>query len=73
MKIIIGCDHAGFLLKETITKYLAASKIDVIDVGCNSTDSVDYPDFAHEVVKSMSTNCVDLDILICGNNYGNIF
>ena len=46
MKIAIGADHAGYELKEELKKLLAAKKIDVEDVGCFSTESVDYPDYA---------------------------
>ncbi len=44
-KIIIGCDHAGFPLKETIRQYLANMGYDITDVGTDNRDPVDYPDF----------------------------
>ena len=50
-RIVIGSDHAGFELKECLKEYLKSKKIEVIDFGCNSTESVDYPDVAIKVAK----------------------
>ena len=70
MKLAIGCDHAGFELKEELKKYLSDKKIDIIDKGTYSLDSVDYPDFAHAVSNSVINTEVDLGILICGSGNG---
>jgi len=70
MKLAIGCDHAGFELKEDLKKYLSDKKIDIIDKGTYSLDSVDYPDFAHTVSNSVTNSEVDLGILICGSGNG---
>ena len=51
MKIIIGSDHAGFEYKEDLIGLLKEKNIDFIDCGCDSPDSVDYPDYAHEAVS----------------------
>ena len=53
MKIGIACDHAGFTHKENLKNYLKEKEIEVIDFGCYSKESVDYPDFAHELAKSI--------------------
>ncbi len=69
MKISIGSDHAGFELKELIKKFLAEKGIDVSDKGTYSTDSTDYPEFAHAVAEEV-TNNENLGILICGSANG---
>jgi ribose 5-phosphate isomerase B len=70
MKIIIGADHAGFLLKETIKKHLQANGIEVKDAGCYSEDRVDYPDFAHAVAHAVEKKEYPFGILICGSANG---
>lgn len=49
MKIAIGCDHGGYLLKQDILIWLEEHDIDFEDVGCFSTESVDYPVYAEKV------------------------
>ena len=68
-KIIIASDHAGFRLKETIKKFLIKKKRNVLDLGTNNTNSVDYPDFAHALSKKMKNNN-HFGILICGSGTG---
>lgn len=70
MKVVIGADHAGFDLKAVIIKYLDNLEIEVDDKGTDSADSVNYPDFAHEVAKSISKNADAIGILICGSANG---
>lgn len=67
MKIYIGSDHAGFLLKEEIIKALSNS-YQVVDCGTKSTESVDYPDFAKAVCSSMQEG--DYGILVCYTGIG---
>ncbi len=68
-KIIIGSDHAGFKLKELIKKYLIKLNYQYEDVGTNSEESCDYPDFAYKVAKKVSeTN--SRGIVICGTGIG---
>ena len=69
MKIAIGCDHAGFDLKENLKENLLADKT-ITDKGCFSADSVDYPDFAHQVAIAVEKGEVDFGILICGSANG---
>ena len=47
LKLGIACDHAGFALKQTVIAWLQEQGVQVTDYGCPSTDSCDYPDFAH--------------------------
>lgn len=70
MKIAIGCDHAGFPYKEGIIKVLNKEKIEVVDKGTYTSDSVDYPDFVHPVAELVESGEVDLGILICGSGNG---
>jgi len=69
MKLAIGSDHAGFSLKERIKEHLGEDH-ELIDFGCFSEDSVDYPDFAHPVAKAVESNEVELGILMCGSGNG---
>ena len=69
-KIVLASDHAGFKLKENIKFYLRKKMNKVIDLGTNSTDSVDYPDYAHLLSKKMKKNNNQFGILICGTGIG---
>jgi ribose 5-phosphate isomerase B len=70
MKLAIGCDHAGFELKETLKTYLVEKGFELVDKGTYSLDSVDYPDFAHAVSIAIEKGQVGLGILICGSGNG---
>lgn len=70
MKIAIGCDHAGYKLKEYLVKYLSDKKIVVKDFGTYSEERADYPDFAHAVSIAVENKEYDLGILICGSGNG---
>ncbi|WP_448535923.1 ribose 5-phosphate isomerase B [Pseudothermotoga sp.] len=70
MRIALGCDHAGFRLKEAIKAYLASKEFKVIDEGTYSEDAVDYPDLAKKVVHDIKENRADFGILICGTGIG---
>ena len=68
--IAIGCDHAGYELKKFIKNFLNSAGYNVIDKGTNSLDSVDYPDFAHQVAEEVANNKVEFGVLICGSANG---
>ena len=70
IKIALGADHAGFLLKEELKLYLAQLKYDVIDYGTYSIERADYPDFAHPVALAVENNEFDFGILVCGSGNG---
>ncbi|NIM89968.1 MAG: ribose 5-phosphate isomerase B [Candidatus Aminicenantes bacterium] len=70
MKIIIGSDHAGFKLKAKIKKYLKMKKIEYLDLGTDSLESVDYPDYALKVAKQVAGNKDSRGILVCGTGTG---
>jgi len=70
MKIGIACDHAGFEYKEKLKEYLSSKGKEIKDFGCYSEESVDYPDFAHQLAKSIESNTNDLGIQFCGTGNG---
>ncbi|WP_409300288.1 ribose 5-phosphate isomerase B [Peribacillus sp. SCS-155] len=70
MQIGIGSDHNGFQLKEQIKDFLEQKGIDVVDYGCYSPESTDYPDVAFEVAKEISSGKIERGVLICGTGIG---
>jgi ribose 5-phosphate isomerase B len=70
MKITIGGDHAGYEYKEAVLALLKKAGHQVTDFGPFDANSVDYPDFAHPVGKSVDTGEADLGIVICGSGNG---
>lgn len=70
MRIVLAADHGGFLLKESIKESLLQAGRDVVDVGCDSGGSVDYPDFADKAVSCMLRGDCQMGILICGTGIG---
>ena len=70
MKIGLACDHAGFDYKEELKKYLESKNIILNDFGCYSNESVDYPDFAHQLAKSIENNENEIGIQFCGTGNG---
>lgn len=68
--VVIGSDHAGFELKEKVKDYLKAKNINCEDIGCNNTESVDYPDYASKLASLISNGAYKKGILICGTGIG---
>jgi ribose 5-phosphate isomerase B len=69
-KIAIVSDHAGYILKERLYKYLIDESYEVKDFGCFSEEVVDYPDFGHPLAEAVSSGEFDLGISICGTGNG---
>jgi len=69
-EIIIASDHAGFEMKQEIIKHLLSRNIKVIDLGTNTLDSVDYPDFGHKLGEEISNGNFEKAISICGSGNG---
>ena len=69
-EIAIGCDHAGFTLKECIKKYLNENKLEINDFGTFSEDSTDYAEYAHLVANYVNKEEDIVGILICGSGNG---
>jgi RpiB/LacA/LacB family sugar-phosphate isomerase len=70
MRIVLGADHAGFELKQNLVAFVRDLGHEVLDVGTNSTQAVDYPDFAEKVGLALRGNQADRGILICGSGVG---
>ncbi len=69
-KIAIGCDHAGFEMKDALKKSLQEQGRVVNDFGTHNLESADYPDFAHPVANAVESGESTLGILICGSANG---
>ena len=69
-KIAIACDHGGYELKLQIIKHLEERGFEVCDFGCDSTKSVDYPDYALPASLAVAKGECELGILICGTGIG---
>ena len=70
MRIVLGGDHAGFDLKQSLVEELRRGPHEVLDVGTDSTTPVDYPDFAEKVGLALREGRADRGILICGSGVG---
>jgi len=70
MTIAIGCDHAGFELKNEIISLLKDLSIECIDYGTKGPESIDYPDIGEKVSEAVSTGKIEKGILICGTGIG---
>ena len=70
MKIVVGCDHGGFPLKDIVIESVNAAGHEVIDVGTFSADAVDFPDFTKKVGEKIQSGEAERGILICGSGIG---
>ena len=70
MRIALGADHAGVQLKADIKKFLDERGVPYTDLGTNTTDSVDYPDFAEAVAHAVADGSHDRGLLFCGSGIG---
>lgn len=70
MRIAVACDHGGFVQKDAIVEHLKSLGHEVFDLGTNSEDSVDYPDFADRAARMVSRGEAERAVLICGTGIG---
>jgi len=70
VKIAFGCDHGGFVFKKDIVTLLEQSGCTILDMGCFSEESVDYPDFAAAVCAALQDGRAQRGILVCGTGIG---
>ena len=70
MRIAIGCDHRGLKFKQFVIKLIAEAEHSYEDLGCFTTDSVDYPDIAKKVAEAVTGGYFERGILICGTGIG---
>lgn len=70
MKVAMASDHGGFELKNTLKQELIAMGHEVVDFGCDSTASVDYPDYGYKAAKAVATGECEKGVVICGTGIG---
>ena len=70
MKIVLGCDHAGFNIKDAVIAHLQEQGHEIVEVGTFSADSCHYPIFAHAACEKILDGTCKLGILICGTGIG---
>ena len=70
MRIAIGSDHAGFVLKEMLRTWLIEQGHDVLDLGAHSDERVDYPHFGALVGRAVAAGEVELGVAVCGSGQG---
>jgi ribose 5-phosphate isomerase B len=68
--IAVASDHAGFDLKEILKRDLQEAGLEVLDLGTNSTQSVDYPDFGSAMADAVASGKADRGVLVCGTGIG---
>ena len=70
MKIAIGSDHAAFDERQAVARALGDAGHEVIDLGCETTASVDYPDYAAKVARAVADGTAERGVLLCGSGIG---
>jgi ribose 5-phosphate isomerase B len=70
MKVAIGADHAGFALKERVEQYLKSKGYTVLDMGTDSAESTDYPQYAFKVAEAVRDGRADRGVLVCDSGNG---
>lgn len=71
MRVAIASDHAGFEQKQMLVDFLVKEpEVEVVDMGPDSDDRVDYPDFAAKVAQAVASGAVDRGVLVCGTGIG---
>jgi len=69
-RIAIACDHAGYDLKSVLKDELTGLGYEIVDLGTDGPDSVDYPDYGYAVASALRTGKVDRGVLVCGSGIG---
>ena len=70
MKVAVGCDHGGFVLKDAVISTLEELGAQVVDMGTYSTESVDYPIYGKKVADAVANGECDLGVVMCGTGIG---
>ena len=70
MRIALSADHAGYALKDELVSWLREQGHEVTDLGTNSTDSVDYPDYGARLARAVASGQADRGIAVCGSGIG---
>ncbi len=69
-RVAVASDHAGYELKEELKRYLISKGHDVLDLGTNGPESVDYPDFGMAMGKALENSDAEKGVLVCGSGIG---
>jgi ribose 5-phosphate isomerase B len=70
MKVVVACDHAGFPLKQVVIESVRSAGHEALDVGTNSAEAVDFPDFTKKLGEAIQKGKAERGILICGSGIG---
>ena len=70
MRVAVGCDHAGFIIKDIVIKAIKEAGHEPIDFGTTNSDRVDYPDYAEKVGRAIINGQAERGIMICGSGIG---
>ncbi|MBQ9114753.1 MAG: ribose 5-phosphate isomerase B [Clostridia bacterium] len=70
MKVAVGCDHGGIVLKEAVVKAISELGYEAEDYGCYDNSSVDYPDYAEKVCRAILAGDAEKGVLLCGTGIG---
>lgn len=70
MRIVVGADHRGYQLKGVLAEAIRAAGHDVLDVGTNGPESVDYPDIALAMGQALQDGGAERGVLVCGSGVG---
>jgi ribose 5-phosphate isomerase B len=70
MRIVVGCDHAGFTIKDAVIDAIKSEGHEVVDVGTYSKDRVDFPDFAEKAGNTIINGEAERGVVICGSGIG---
>jgi RpiB/LacA/LacB family sugar-phosphate isomerase len=70
MRVGVACDHAGFRLKDEVLAAIRGAGHEIVDLGTDSADPVDYPDFAEKLGRALQAGEVDRGVLLCGSGVG---
>lgn len=70
MRIALAADHAGYLLKDELVRWLREQGHDVTDLGTNGPESVDYPEFGRKLAQAIAAGQADRGVAVCGSGIG---
>jgi ribose 5-phosphate isomerase B len=70
MRIVLASDHAGYELKVELMKHLREAGYELTDLGCYSSEPIDYPQFGHQIAKHISEKNSEIGISLCGSGNG---
>ena len=70
IKVAVGCDHGGFILKDSVVSTLRRLGAEVVDLGCYDESSVDYPVYGEKVARSVASGECALGVIMCGTGIG---